>query len=34
MADSEDFEGSDPIEPDGGSVVEAGEQITRLDIQD
>ncbi|MFP6702968.1 MAG: DNA gyrase subunit A [Planctomycetaceae bacterium] len=34
MADGEDFEGSDPIEPDGGGVVEAGEQITRLDIRD
>ena len=35
MPDGEEFEGNAPIEPDGGGgVVEPGELITRLDIQD
>ena len=35
MPDGEEFEGDAPIEPDGGGgVVEPGELITRLDIQD
>ncbi len=34
MTDSQEFEADGPIEPDGGGVVEPGEQITQLDIQD
>ena len=34
MTDGQEIEADGPIEPDGGGVVEPGEQITRLDIQD
>jgi len=34
VTDSQEFEADGPIEPDGGGVVEPGEQITQLDIQD
>lgn len=34
MTDGQEIEADGPIEPDGGGVVEPGEKITRLDIQD
>ena len=34
MTDGQEIEADGPIEPDGGGVVDPGEQITRLDIQD
>ena len=34
MAEDEEFEGNEPIEPDSGGVIDSGEQITQLDIQD
>jgi DNA gyrase subunit A len=34
VTDGQEIEADGPIEPDGGGVVEPGEQITRLDIQD
>ncbi len=34
MAESEEFAGETPTEPDSGSVLEPGEQVTPLDIQD
>jgi len=34
VTDGQEIEADGPIEPDGGGVVDPGEQITRLDIQD
>ena len=34
MTDGQEIEADGPIEPDGGGVVDPGEQITQLDIQD
>jgi len=34
VTDGQEIEADGPIEPDGGGVVEPGEKITRLDIQD
>ena len=34
MTDGQEIEADGPIEPDGGGVVEPGEKITQLDIQD
>ena len=34
MTDGQEIEAAGPLEPDGGGVVDPGEQITRLDIQD
>ncbi len=34
MAEGEELDGNEPIEPDSGGVIESGEQITPHDIQD